>query len=184
MIGSMCQLQECMVTLLLRTTRMRSQLLGRVSGVAVSQTNKQTNPFPVPAVLVWSTTWVWVLPTTPLQALVVLSFHTPLQTRCSPPPPLDKDSSSMGRALVHLSIPLFLVSGHLGICALPLISCFWRLWDLCIAPYISFLDEWFVHCPLFLVSGDFGICALANARHSAVHRTGWRLVGCTVRFTL
>jgi len=51
MIGSMCQLREChsirarsfTVTLLLRTTRMRFQLLGRVSDVATSQTNKQTN---------------------------------------------------------------------------------------------------------------------------------------------
>jgi len=30
------------ITLLLRTTRMRSQLFGRVSGVAILQTNKRT----------------------------------------------------------------------------------------------------------------------------------------------
>jgi len=49
----MCQLRECCsvrvrnlpVTLILHTTRVRSQLLGRVSGVAASQTtcDKQTN---------------------------------------------------------------------------------------------------------------------------------------------
>jgi len=44
-------LQEChctgnfTTTLLLRTTRMRAQLVGRVSGVAGLQTNKQTNKF-------------------------------------------------------------------------------------------------------------------------------------------
>ena len=51
MIGSICHLQECRsirvrnltVTLLLCTTCMRSQLLGRVSGVVSPQTNKQTN---------------------------------------------------------------------------------------------------------------------------------------------
>ena len=32
-------------------------------------------------------------------ALVVPSFNTPLHTRCSPPPPLTKASSSVGRAL-------------------------------------------------------------------------------------
>jgi len=50
-IGSMCQMRECRsirakitVTLLLCTTRTRSQLLGRVIGVAVLLvTNKQTN---------------------------------------------------------------------------------------------------------------------------------------------
>jgi len=50
MNGSMCQLQEChlirarnfMVTLLLRTTCMRSQLLGRVSSVVASH-KKYTN---------------------------------------------------------------------------------------------------------------------------------------------
>ena len=50
-IGPMCHLQECRsirarnftVTLLLRTTRICSQLPRRVSGVAISQANIQTN---------------------------------------------------------------------------------------------------------------------------------------------
>jgi len=52
------------VTVLLRTTRMRFQLLGWVSGVAVLQTNKQTNRVGLKirlALVRWSGTVSWVL---------------------------------------------------------------------------------------------------------------------------
>ena len=53
------------------------------------------------------------LPNTPWQAfkmaLVVPSFNTPLRTSCSPPPPLTKESSSVGRALaLHRLAPRWL----------------------------------------------------------------------------
>ena len=46
-------------------------------------------------------------------ALVVQSFNTPLHTRCSPSPPLAKESSPVGRALTpHRLLPRWLHPGH------------------------------------------------------------------------
>jgi len=49
-------------------------------------------------------------PSQPLKmALAVLSCHNPLRTRCSPPPPFAKESSSVGHALTpHRLVPLWL----------------------------------------------------------------------------